>query len=232
MDGKYGFSEPFQFNSVTELVEFYQRESLKEYNKDLDTRLLYPVSRFTQEADVDVDETSLAAESGGVVDTDKVLLKLKEINANYLKQSKKYDMYYDEYQIASQNIIDKRQALEAFREVIALFDEEIQVHKLSEDKVFPHERLALKTNYDYLQQRSNTFRQEQQKEAEDLQIANNKSRSLDREMIALKPEIIQLYKQRQHHAKWLVDHGKGKYSMLYWHWKGAIKLEMQYVVSN
>jgi len=208
VDGKYGFSEPFQFNSVTELVEFYQRESLKEYNKDLDTRLLYPVSRFTQEADVDVDETSLAAESGGVVDTDKVLLKLKEINANYLKQSKKYDMYYDEYQIASQNIIDKRQALEAFREVIALFDEEIQVHKLSEDKVFPHERLALKTNYDYLQQRSNTFRQEQQKEAEDLQIANNKSRSLDREMIALKPEIIQLYKQRQHHAKWLVDHGK------------------------
>merc|ERR1711997_150925 len=107
-----------------------------------------------------------------------------------------------------QNIIDKRQALEAFREVIALFDEEIQVHKLSEDKVFPHERLALKTNYDYLQQRSNTFRQEQQKEAEDLQIANNKSRSLDREMIALKPEIIQLCKQRQHHAKWLVDHGK------------------------
>ena len=74
VDGKYGFSEPFQFNSVTELVEFYQRESLKEYNKDLDTRLLYPVSRFTQEADVDVDETSLAAESGGVVDTDKVLL--------------------------------------------------------------------------------------------------------------------------------------------------------------
>jgi len=68
--------------------------------------------------------------------------------------------------------------------------------------------LALKTNYDYLQQRSNTFAQEQQKEAEELQLANNKSRLLDREMISLKPEIIQLYKQRQHHAKWLVDHGK------------------------
>lgn len=206
--GKYGFSEPFQFNSVTELVEFYQRESLKEYNKDLDTRLLYPVSRFNQEPDVDVDETSLAAEGGGIVDTEKVLLKLKEINRNYLERSKLYDKYYDEYQIASQNIIDKRQALEAFREVLSLFEEEIQAHKLSEDKVFPHERLALKTNYEYLQQRSNTFAQEQQKEAEELQLANNKSRLLDREMIALKPEIIQLYKQRQHHAKWLVDHGK------------------------
>ena len=27
---KYGFSEPFQFDSVVDLVEFYQRESLKE----------------------------------------------------------------------------------------------------------------------------------------------------------------------------------------------------------
>lgn len=208
VEGKYGFSEPFQFNSVSELVEFYQRESLKEYNKDLDTRLLYPVSKNTQDADVDVDETSFAAESGGVVDTEKVLIKLKEINRNYLERSKQYDKYYDEYQIASQNIIDKRQALEAFRQVLALFDEEIQAHKISEDKVFPHERLALKTNYEYLQQRSTTFQQEQQKEAEELQSANNKSRLLDREMISLKPEIIQLYKQRQHHAKWLVDHGK------------------------
>ena len=122
VEGKYGFSEPFQFNSVSELVEFYQRESLKEYNKDLDTRLLYPVSKFTQEADIDVDETILAAEGGGIVDTEKVLLKLKEINRNYLERSKLYDKYYDEYQIASQNIIDKRQALEAFREVLALFD--------------------------------------------------------------------------------------------------------------
>ena len=42
---KYGFSEPFQFDSVVDLVEFYQRESLKEYNPTLDTRLLYAVSR-------------------------------------------------------------------------------------------------------------------------------------------------------------------------------------------
>ena len=96
--------------------------------------------------------------------------------------------------------------------MLTLFAEEIHAHKISEDKVFPHERLALETNYEYLKQRNDTFSQEQQKEAEELQLANNKSRKLDREMIALKPEIIQLYKQRQHHAKWLVDHGKGKYS--------------------
>merc|ERR1712126_747235 len=101
--------------------EFYQRESLKEYNKDLDTRLLYPVSKNTQDADVDVDETSLAAESGGVVNTEKVLIKLKEINRNYLERSKLYDKYYDEYQIASQNIIDKLLALDVFWLLLAPF---------------------------------------------------------------------------------------------------------------
>ena len=44
-EGKYGFSSPYQFKSVPELVVFYQGVSLKEYNRTLDTRLLYPVSR-------------------------------------------------------------------------------------------------------------------------------------------------------------------------------------------
>jgi len=46
-DGKYGFSSPYQFASVPELVTFYQSVSLREYNRTLDTRLLYPVSRFS-----------------------------------------------------------------------------------------------------------------------------------------------------------------------------------------
>lgn len=51
--GKYGFSEPYQFNSVRELVEFYQSESLREYNPTLDTKLLYPISRKQEEVEED-----------------------------------------------------------------------------------------------------------------------------------------------------------------------------------
>ena len=32
---------------MPELVTFYQNVSLREYNRTLDTRLLYPVSRFS-----------------------------------------------------------------------------------------------------------------------------------------------------------------------------------------
>lgn len=47
-NGKYGFSEPFKFATVVELVNFYRGVSLAQYNPTLDIKLLYPVSRFQQ----------------------------------------------------------------------------------------------------------------------------------------------------------------------------------------
>jgi phosphoinositide-3-kinase regulatory subunit len=44
-NGKYGFSEPFKFDTVTELIHHYRTTSLAQYNSMLDIKLLYPVSR-------------------------------------------------------------------------------------------------------------------------------------------------------------------------------------------
>lgn len=49
-NGKYGFSEPFNFNSVIELINFYRNVSLAQYNSSLDIKLMYPVSRHQQVA--------------------------------------------------------------------------------------------------------------------------------------------------------------------------------------
>ena len=71
---KYGFIEPLQFDSVVDLVEFYQRESLKEYNATLDTRLLYPVSRVQDERfeDEDISEAGPGGGSGSsLIDAEK-----------------------------------------------------------------------------------------------------------------------------------------------------------------
>ncbi len=46
--GKYGFSEPLTFLSVVELINHYRHESLAQYNAKLDTRLLFPVSKYQQ----------------------------------------------------------------------------------------------------------------------------------------------------------------------------------------
>lgn len=48
-NGKYGFTEPFRFNSVVELVNFYRNQTLAHYNSTLDIRLLYPLSKFQHE---------------------------------------------------------------------------------------------------------------------------------------------------------------------------------------
>lgn len=52
------------------------------------------------------------------------------------------------------------------------------------------------------------YQEDQQKVNADLSTVLERSRTLDRDMNALKPEIITLFKQRQQMAKWLRDHGK------------------------
>lgn len=197
-NGKYGFSNPFEFSSVVDLVEFYQRESLKDYNITLDTKLLYPVSRRQGEETI----------SGIAADTDNVSLRLKEINRSYLEKSRQYDKFYDEYQKTSQNVMLKRQAVEAFTATLSLYDDQIELHKRSQDKVFPHEKNSLKANFDILTKRQNQVKEQQEALIKDLKNASIQSRHLEQEMNELKPEVISLYKQRQQLQTWLVRHGK------------------------
>jgi len=198
-DGKYGFSSPYPFCSVTELVAFYQNVSLKEYNRTLDTRLLYPVSRAGYQQDVEV--------VGGVADKDKVETKLKEINRAYLAKSKQYDEHYENYQSLAQEILMKRQALDAFHEAVLMFDEQIELHKQQQEAAFPHEKRALKDNFEILNKRLKMLHDKREDLAKDLRSVNSYNRELDVEMNSLKPEIIQLYKQREQHQTWLLSNG-------------------------
>ena len=198
--GKYGFGETFEFASVTELITFYQRESLGKYNSDLDTRLLFPVSRFQDYVD---EELGVAT-----ADVDSILTKLREVNRAYLEKSSKYDNFYDAYQKTAEVIAVNRQALEAFQATLGMIDDQIRLHKKSQEKGFPHEKSSLENNYKILANRLGKYQKDQQRVNNDLRHVLNQSRTLDRDMNALKPEIITLFKQRQQMAKWLRDHGK------------------------
>ena len=46
--GRFGFSEPCQFDSVVKLIDHYRRESLREYNVQLDVRLERPLVESRQ----------------------------------------------------------------------------------------------------------------------------------------------------------------------------------------
>jgi phosphoinositide-3-kinase regulatory subunit alpha/beta/delta len=62
---------------------------------------------------------------GGVNDLDVVKAGLKDINRSYHEKSKQYDTFYEDYQRAAQEILLKRQALDAFNEAILMFDEQV-----------------------------------------------------------------------------------------------------------
>jgi len=196
-NGMYGFSAPFQFISVPALVSFYQTKFLMEHNRTLDTRLLYPVSRYQQDVEF----------FGHGADVEKVQMKLKEINRNYLEKSKMYDKYYENYQNASQDILLKRQALDAFYVSLEIFDEQIRLHENFSVKAFPHEKRALSDNFKILQKRLKMLQDKKEELAKDLRRVNDYNMELDLEMNSLKPEIIQLYKQREQHQSWLLSHG-------------------------
>ena len=88
-----------------------------------------------------------------------------------------------------------------------MFDEQISLHQAQQDAAFPHEKRALKDNFDILQKRLKMLHSKQEELAQDLRVVNSYNRDLDVEMNSLKPEIIQLYKQREQHQTWLLSHG-------------------------
>ncbi|KAF4528664.1 hypothetical protein B566_EDAN017543 [Ephemera danica] len=128
-NGKYGFTEPYKFNSVVDLVNHYRSNSLGQYNATLDIKLLYPVSRFQQE-----DELFTTS-----VDMDKVKLQLCDLNEEYLKKSKCFEDFRLNLQKTTSEIVLKKQALEAFQEAVSMFKDQIKLHEEFVGKAQPHE---------------------------------------------------------------------------------------------
>lgn len=117
-DGHYGFSEPLTFCSVVDLISHYRHESLAQYNAKLDTRLLYPVSKYQQVCSaLGVRGPRPGLGLGGkaltvccgvqdqVVKEDSVEAvgaQLKVYHQQYQDKSREYDQLYEEYTRTSQ----------------------------------------------------------------------------------------------------------------------------------
>lgn len=196
--GRYGFSEPYRFGSVPELIHFYRSVSLAQYNPTLDVKLLYPVSRFQHAEEVEA----------GNGDVEKMKQRLEDIHYEYLNRSRLYDQYHDDYSRCSQEIQLKKQALDAFDEAVAMFEDQLHMHEKFQREAHRHEIHSLKENYELLKSRMNTLKQSRQELQENLRVQAVLSRNLDREMNALKPELHQLCKTRDLLQMWLLRHGK------------------------
>uniref|UniRef100_A0A3B5LGU5 SH2 domain-containing protein n=1 Tax=Xiphophorus couchianus TaxID=32473 RepID=A0A3B5LGU5_9TELE len=186
-DGKYGFSDPFTFTSVVELIWYYQHHSLVEYNAMLDLMLMHPVSRFQQVSEVKEDSVDVAGR------------KLKEVHNQYQEKSKEFDRLYEAFTKTSQEIQMKRTAIEAFNEAMLIFEEQCrEQERYGEDFLINYEKLKCRLGEIY----DSKLHLE-----DDLRTQVEDYRETDRKINNLRPDLIQLRNIRDLYLNWLNHKG-------------------------
>ncbi|GFN87133.1 phosphatidylinositol 3-kinase regulatory subunit alpha [Plakobranchus ocellatus] len=195
-EGNYGFVEPLEFKSVVSLIQWYQVNSLSMYNNMLDTRLVYPVSR------------SMGLEtSEGLEDIAKEETLVK-INRMYLEKRAAYDVLYDQHSRISQEMQLKHQALDAFKETLLVFQEQIDLTRRSMQDAAQHDMPKLTENLELLKSRYIRIQESKNALEVDVDRRSTRNRVLIGEMNSMKPEIKRLNKQREQYKKLLLDRGK------------------------
>ncbi|XP_043119943.1 phosphatidylinositol 3-kinase regulatory subunit beta [Puntigrus tetrazona] len=201
--GKYGFSEPLTFLSVVELINHYRHESLAQYNAKLDTRLLFPVSKYQQDQVVKEDSIEAVGE------------QLKVYHEQYQEKSREYDVLYEEYTRTSQELQMKRTAIEAFNETIKIFEEQCETQeRLSRESIEKFRREGndkeierIQSNSEKLKSRVTEIHDSKSKLELDLKRQATDNREIDKRMNSLKPDLIQLRKLRDQYLVWLTQKG-------------------------
>ncbi|XP_054623690.1 phosphatidylinositol 3-kinase regulatory subunit beta [Dunckerocampus dactyliophorus] len=200
-DGRYGFSEPLTFLSVVELINHYRHESLAQYNAKLDTKLLYPVSKYQQL----VKENSI----------EEVGEQLKVYHEQYQEKSREYDALYEEYTRTSQELQMKRTAIEAFNETIKIFEEQCETQeRYSKESLERFQREGnekeiqkIHSNSERLKSRVKEIHDSKRKLEQDLRQQVSDNREIDKKMNSLKPDLMQLRKIRDQYLIWLTQKG-------------------------
>ncbi|CAG5100964.1 Similar to pik3r1-a: Phosphatidylinositol 3-kinase regulatory subunit alpha (Xenopus laevis) [Cotesia congregata] len=196
-NGKYGFSEPYNFHSVIELVDYYRNCSLAQYNSTLDIKLLYPVSRFQQDDEI----------TSTTKDMPDVIKKLIDLNKKAEVQTKKYQEYASEYHKTAYEVQMKRQGLEAFCEAMKLLEEQSKLQDKYQEEAQPHEISPLNDNGELLRNRLKSLEDSRDQLEESLRTLVTYNRSLEREMHKLKPDLIELTRSQDKYSLWLRNHG-------------------------
>nr|SVE86436.1 EOG090X0F8Y [Daphnia similis]SVE87063.1 EOG090X0F8Y [Daphnia similis] len=185
--GRYGFSEPYRFNSIPELVQYYRSVSLGQYNPMLNVKLIYPVSRLQHAEEVEVSNSD---------DLGKMRKQLESAHLEYLNRSRQYSLYHEDYSRCLQEIQFRKQASDAFDVAVLMFEEQLLLHDKFQREAHRHEIYCLRENYEFLKSQMSKLKRSRQELQENLRVQAVLSRNLDREMNVLKPELNQLCKTR------------------------------------
>lgn len=195
-NGLYGFTEPFLFSSVMDLINHYRNVSLKQYNVILDVKLLYPISRFK-----DNDEST------NITDIDKLAQKFVDTHNDFIAKTQEFDQMLDIYTKTELERNLKRQAHVAFLEAVSMFEHQMKLQDQYRLQAQPHEIKNVLENFEVLKSRLDSLKDSKKILEEDLEKQKQMVLGLEREINNIKPEKLNLSKLKNRYQSYLQRRG-------------------------
>lgn len=191
-DGRYGFTEPTRFDTVTDLIDFYTKHSLSEYNTALDIRLQFPVSKNIGMIDYTVDQLQKL---------------LEETNMEFLLTTEMHEKFYENYNNQLNKMKEKKKAIEAHNEIHKMLEEHIKLNELREKESLAHEKETMRAHGFALKSKRDSIIDARENMVKESKQAKSAMNQVDRELNSLKPRLKDLEKKRDNYRHLLISKG-------------------------
>lgn len=191
--GRYGFSEPYEFASLEELVENYSTKSLSKHNAKLDVKLLYPVERV-QPSTVSYEEDVLQKKKDYRVLIEQVR-----------QQECQLESLLDEQMDIQSAIQEKELQLQGLRETIFIYEEQVNLHREFHGDVPVLDIQSVRDNFNALLCRLEEIGDMRDLAEGEMGRIVQENRRLMGEIADLKAEIKKLVRIQMKQKRWLVD---------------------------
>lgn len=140
-NGKYGFSEPTNFDSVIDLVQCFQSTPLSQYNAELETTLRYPFKTAPKQ---------MAPDDSGYEEqmTEELYIRnVLDLRESLEQQARQNQRTMNEY---SSTVKDKQRDVKAQEEIVTMFKEQKKLHESYRESLSDQDRQAVQSNYELL----------------------------------------------------------------------------------
>jgi len=174
-DGMFGFSAPFEFTSVVALIQKHQRESLVQFNPELNIRLLYPLSK----------------EDDG--ERLEQLESLKQIVDQYVAVSQDHERDLEKSNSTKKEAKRYRtEVIPSYEETMSLFKEQVQTIEHAIESVKgkgTEDENKLTDNYRQMKERLKEISNYRSRDEQKLDSLIRQSRKIDQNLEKYKAEI-------------------------------------------
>ncbi|XP_063696410.1 phosphatidylinositol 3-kinase regulatory subunit alpha [Culicoides brevitarsis] len=198
-NSRYGFTkgtEGLDFPSVPDLIAYYRTNSLKHYNRILDTTLLFPVSHLTDDDNI-----------VNYKDIDNLVQKYLEVHKDLHAREKECDKISTEYKKIDNDLDIKWRAFEAFHEAEDQFKEQQELKKRYKNEAEPHELEGLRENEELLNYRLELLIHCRKKLESEYDEQKSQYLTLERKIRCLQPILQKLRKTEERFVTHLISRG-------------------------